>query len=191
MKKFTTIALAAAVAMFGATAMAQTSQNINVEIQVGNYAELTVNDGLIILHLVDSDDWLSGLNDGPNGKFAELTLQANYLTNLVVTSNSGIMETHHGYDMVLTSDNGNELGAWPQITGTVPATGQAMFTWDSDEQEVVMNALSAEFPGGGIPAGTHPILVGVSSRLSNTADGEWAPAGTYNGSLTVTVVDHP
>jgi hypothetical protein len=200
MKKFTTIALSAAVAMFGATAMAQTSQSIDVEIQVENYAELTVDDGQIILHLEDDNDVFSGLNDGTNGKTAVLTLQANYLTNLEVTA-SNTMVTHHGFTMILTSDNGNELGAWPQITGPL-VSGQSLFSsWNGSVLTMDSlhrtdgNSLAAggdgTGPGTGIPAGTHEINVGVSSRLSNTADGVWAPAGVYSGDLVVTVVDHP
>jgi hypothetical protein len=202
MKKFTTIALSAAVAFFGATAMAQTSQNIDVEIQVENYAELTVLDDDIILHLVDDNDVFSGMNDGTNGKTAVLQLQANYLTNLEVTpGTSGTMVTHHGFTMILTSDNGNELGAWPQITGP-DVSGQSLFSsWNGSV--LTMDSLHREDgntaavggdgsgPGTGIPAGTHEINVGVSSRLSNTDDGSWAPAGVYSGDLVVTVVDHP
>jgi hypothetical protein len=201
------MSMLAGLAAFGimvAPAMAQVSQEVQVEVRVENYAALTITDGLIILHLEDADDWFSGLNDGAQGKTAELLLQANYRTNLVVTSGSGILVTHHNFNMVETTlDADNKLGAWPQITGGV-VSGQSLFSWNSGDQSAVMDSLHREQGNNtaynasgddtgvntGIPAGTHVINVGVAGRLSNTTDGTLAAPGIYEGELIVTVIGH-
>jgi hypothetical protein len=203
MKKFTTIALAAAVAMFGATAMAQPSAPLNVEIQVEQYAELNVVDDQIILHLPSAASGSSGLNDGPNGKAAQLTLQATYRTNLTVTAGaSGLMTSAAapGNNFLRTVGNvtGAELGCWPQISG--PAwSGQSQFSWDGvgaalmdslhrTDGNAVAHGGDGTGTGTGIPAGPqHDIQVGVAGELNRTVDGSWAPADTYEGDVVVTV----
>jgi hypothetical protein len=188
--------VALAVPAFGQTFNPSiTEQVLNVELNVAEYAELTVIEPTMILNMEDTGDYLGGAPDAPagSGQPAELELKANYTTNLVVrsgTGSGGSGTVNIGANSFLHTDdgNGNVLGAWPQI-GTVYAGG-SIFS-HSGSWPLVMDGLTTGTSGDGIPAGTHTIYVGVSTKIENTPTGEWAPVGTYTGSLGVEVVPHP
>ena len=148
-------------------APAAPTEEITVEVQVENYAELTVQgDGKCILHLVDSTDRSSGLNDGVNGKDAHLKLQANYQTDVVITAQETVRVLKDGtYPknlMALTKNNEDEvLGAWPQGRIGDPDAGQKNHSWQEDTQQIVIDDAyhsdESLYVGDGIEPGIHDI----------------------------------
>jgi spore coat protein U-like protein len=164
MKKFTTIALSAVVAMFGATSAMADSETVDVEITVAEFCELSfTSSSTIAMELNEAGDTDVGT------------------ANLALTGNTEMTVT-------LEADDPRGVGqqAWATHSNGSDQVGySASLEIDGVGNEQIDNAGLASH--GAVPvSNARAVNVHAWTDVNWTDSGDPAAPGTYSGEMTVT-----
>jgi len=199
MKKFTTIALSAAIAMFGATAYgASDSGQITINVDVAAYINVTILDGGVVTY--DVTDPTVAKNHAGGGStlnnLVRFTVQANVAHNIDVdypTWDSGTWEQAD-----FAGNNGYSIGGTPFLTSEPGVTNTNNQILGNSAGELWVNpddnsrGTTAAKPAT-VGGGTHTWGLGANISPYQISDSNVAIAAPDLYSMTATVVasQHP